>query len=116
MKRIASREAGSASVEFVGVIVFALLAGMVALQVGVVGWVLASATDAARAASRAASLEQSPSAAAQQSLPTGLTMTDLSGGKSGAGYSYTVTVEVPSLIPMLEFGDVKRTVDMPAIS
>lgn len=110
------RDRGSASLEFVAMLPILLFAGMAALQLGVAGWATTSATDAARAAARAASLGENPSAAAQGALPGGLTATSVTGGKLGNGYSYTVTVEIPDLVPFLTPGQVSRTVDMPDIS
>lgn len=115
MNRPNRRERGTAAIEFVAGVPFLILAGAVALQFGIVGWTTVSTTDAARAAARAASLGQNPVTAASGALPDGLTPRTVVGGKSGDGYSYTVTVKTPAIIPMLDVGEVSRTVDMPAI-
>ncbi|MFV0452736.1 MAG: TadE/TadG family type IV pilus assembly protein [Propioniciclava sp.] len=110
------RDRGSASLEFVAMFPVLLTVGIAALQLGIAGWATTSATDAARAAARAASLGESPSAAAQGVLPAGLTATSVDGGRLGNGYSYTVTVDIPDVVPFFTPGQVSRTVDMPDIS
>lgn len=105
---------GTAALEFVGAVPFLLLSGAIALQFGLVGWTAISTQDAARAAARAASLGKSPSAAAAQALPSGLQLVGVTGGPSGSGYSYSVVVKTPAIVPLLELGEVTRTADMPA--
>lgn len=108
------RQRGTASLELVAGLPFLLLAGVVAAQFGLVGWTAISASDAARAAARAASLGQNPHAAAQDALPQGISLVSVSGGKSGQGYSYTVTVATPAIVPILDLGNLSRQADMPA--
>lgn len=115
MTKHTPRDRGTASIELVAGVPFLILAGAVALQFGIVGWTTVSTSDAARAAARAASLGQNPSSAAAGALPNGLTPQSVIGGKAGNGYSYTVTVKTPTILPMLDVGTVSRTVDMPAI-
>jgi Flp pilus assembly protein TadG len=50
MNTSSKRERGTAALEFVGAFPFLLLAGMIALQFGLVGWATVSTNDAARAA------------------------------------------------------------------
>lgn len=114
MHRHSVRDRGSAALELVVLAPLLLLAGMVALQFGVVGWTAVSTSDAARAAARAAAEGEDPRAAASGALPDGLTPVSVSGGAAGNGYSYTVTVETPSFLPMVDLGSVSRTADMPA--
>lgn len=113
-KRSGRRERGTAALEFIGMFPFLLLAGLVALQFGLVGWVAVSTTDAARAAARAASLGQNPQLAAARALPGGLSPLSVTGLHIGSGYRYTVTVKAPSIVPLFDLGTVSRTVDMPA--
>ncbi len=107
-------ERGSAALEFIATFPILLFAGLVALQLGLIGWATVSTNDAARAAARAAALGNDPQAAAQGALPGGLRVEQVTGGPSGQGYTYTVTVQTPRLIPMFDFGTVSRTADMPA--
>lgn len=106
------REAGAAALEFAGIVPLVIIGALVALQFGVVGWVMVSTNQAARDAARAASLGRDPAAAAQVSLPGSL-VGAVSGGPVGGGYRYTVKVTVPSLVPGVSVGSVSRTVDMP---
>lgn len=110
------RERGTASLELIGVLPFLLLCGAIALQFGLVGWTAVSTSDAARAAARAASLGRSPTEAAAGALPAGLTLVDVSGTALGDGYSYTVTVKTPVIVPIFDLGTVSRTADMPAVT
>lgn len=112
----AACQRGSAALEFVAVMPFFLLVALGGLQIGVTGWTTTLTTDSARAAARAASLGQSPVAAAHEALPAGLTATAVSGGHVANGYTYTVTVKVPSVFPIWDSGTVTRTVSMPGIS
>ncbi|MFT3875679.1 MAG: TadE/TadG family type IV pilus assembly protein [Propioniciclava sp.] len=108
------RERGTAALEFVAGAPILMLVGAIALQFGLVGWTALSTHDAARAAARAASLGHSPQAAAAGALPGGLSPVSVTGSRVGDGYSYTVTVSVPSIVPIFNLGHVSRTVDMPA--
>ncbi|MFV0407030.1 MAG: TadE/TadG family type IV pilus assembly protein [Propioniciclava sp.] len=107
---------GSAAIEVVGTVPSLLLAGLVALQFGLLGWAAVSTQDAAEAAARAASLQQDPVTAAHGALPKGLTPVEVTGDLDDGGFSYTVIVETPSVIPFLDLGHMSRTVDMPAIT
>ncbi|RXW32008.1 TadE/TadG family type IV pilus assembly protein [Propioniciclava flava] len=113
MSRSSKRERGTAALEFVGAFPCLLLAGMIALQFGLVGWATVSTNDAAKAAARAASLGRNPTTAAKEALPGSLAPLSVTGSKLSGGYSYTVEVKVPSVLPMIDFGSIRRTVDMP---
>lgn len=113
-RRRSDRQRGTASLELIGGIPFLLLAGALAMQFGLIGWTAISASDAARAAARAASLGESPHSAAQNALPAGISLVSVSGGKSGQGYSYTVTVDTPAIVPILDLGTLSRQADMSA--
>lgn len=107
-------ERGTASLELIGLLPVLGLVAMLALQVGIVGWTVTATSDAAWAAARAASLQQDPQSAARDALPGSLEAVSIAGGRSGDGYSYTVTVKVPSLVA-LDLGTVSRAADVPAI-
>lgn len=111
--RAPARDRGAAALEFVGVLPLLLLAALVALQFGIVGWTVVSANQAARDAARAATLGRDPRAAAQAALP-GTLEAVVSGGPGGSSHRYTITVPIPSVIGV-SLGSVSRTVEMPGI-
>src|SRR5689334_215722 len=92
-----SGEAGSASIEFVGVLPFLLLALLVAAQVALAGQALWSAGVAARAGARAALVGGDAAAAARAALPPSMRR----GAKVEEEEGVSVRVEVPRLIPSL---------------
>ena len=115
-RRRQTRERGAAALEFLGVIPVLVLTAIIALQLGIVGWTVVAAADAARAGARADALNLDPQAAAQEALPGRLSQgAALSGTHSGEGYRFTVGVRVPSLVPGLQLPMVHRTADMPNI-
>lgn len=69
MKRGRRAEQGQASLELVGLMPLVLLMLVLAFQVVVMAYTAHGASEAARSAARAYSLDQSPNAAAEQSLP-----------------------------------------------
>ncbi len=112
------RERGAAAIEFLGVIPALLLAALIALQLGVVGWTISATGEAARAGARAATLGQSADVAAARALPDRF---DLEPSPDtilipvSDGYTYRATVRIPSLIPGLHLPEVTREATMPAI-
>ncbi len=111
-----NRERGVASLELVGVLPTLLIFGILAFQVGLAGWGTASTVQAARAAARAATLGQNPTAAAHAALPGSLKAEAVTGGCFAEACSYSVTVRVPAVFGLLDLGTVTRTVDMPVIT
>ncbi|KYH45608.1 TadE/TadG family type IV pilus assembly protein [Branchiibius sp. NY16-3462-2] len=109
-----ARERGTAAVELAGLVPILLFAALVALQLGVVGWVTLSAGWAARDAARAATLGQDPVQAARGALPGSLSAESISGGAADRAQRYTVQVRIPSLI-LIDLGSVSRTAEMPDI-
>lgn len=107
-------ERGAAALEMIGVAPLVLLGALVALQFGVAGWTMVSTNEAARDGARAYSLGSDPRAAAEGALPGIMTIGDAGGSLSGEGYTYTVTIEVPSVVN-LDLGSVTRSVTMPVI-
>jgi pilus assembly protein CpaE len=90
-------EAGSASIELIGVLPFLLLAILVAAQLALAGQALWSAGIAARAGARAELVGGSGAAAAKGALPPSLregSEVDEAGGVS-------VEVPVPRLLPVM---------------
>jgi hypothetical protein len=107
-------ERGAAALEVAGVAPLVILGALVALQFGVAGWTIVSTHEAARDGARAYSLGGDPRAAAEGALPGIMTVGDGGGALSGDGYTYTVTVKVPTVIT-LDLGSVTRSVTMPVI-
>ena len=88
-------ERGQASVELVGVLPFAVLTGLVAWQLALVGHTAWLSAHAARAAARAEAVGRDPKAAAQSALPKALER----GLKVQRRRAGGVRVEVP--VPLL---------------
>lgn len=117
MSRRAQRlrvERGAAALEVAGVAPLVILGALVALQFGVAGWTIVSTHEAARDGARAYSLGADPRAAAEGALPGIMRVGDGGGTLSAGGYTYTVTVKVPTVIK-LDLGSVTRSVTMPVI-
>jgi hypothetical protein len=93
----AGDERGQASAELVAVVPALLLGVLIAAQIGLVGYALWAAGDAARAGARAALVGGDPEASARGALPGPL--------RDGANVSgkgeVEVRVHVPALIPGL---------------
>lgn len=91
------REDGTASVEFVAVIPFLLLAVLVAAQLALVGQAQWSAGVASRAAARAVAVGREAEPAARRALPATLRR----GAVVRDGDGVSVRVFVPRLMPWL---------------
>jgi hypothetical protein len=89
-------ECGQAAVEFVAVLPFVLLAGLVAWQLVLVGHVAWDAAGAARSGARAALVGRSAASAARSALPPPLRR----GTRvvSGPGHGVRVSVPVPFVV------------------
>ncbi len=106
------REKGLASIELIAMAPLLFTVALVITQIGIAGWTMVSAGDAARHAARAASMGEDPYSAAEGSLPSGLHPERVEGSPSLGTVSYTVTVRVPS-ISIIDVGTVSRTAVMP---
>lgn len=112
--RTRCQERGAAAVEFIGVVPAIILAAVIALQLGIVGWSVVSAADAARAGARAASVNVDPQLAAERALPGRLAEdAEMRGSHGGGGFRYTVSVRIPSIVPGITLPRVDRSADMP---
>jgi pilus assembly protein CpaE len=90
-------ERGQAAVEFVAVLPFVLLAGVVAWQLVLVGHVAWDVAGAARSGARAAVVGRNPGAAARSALPPPLR----SGTRVASGVGGIVRVSVP--VPLIVY-------------
>lgn len=90
-------EAGSASVELIGVLPFLLLSTLVAVQLALAGQALWSAGVAARAGARAELVGEDAAHAARAALPPSMRR----GARVGADGRVSVEVPVPRLLPAM---------------
>ncbi|WP_114559452.1 TadE/TadG family type IV pilus assembly protein [Desertihabitans aurantiacus] len=104
------RERGSASVELVGLVPLVALGLVLLMQLLTAVYTVQAASQAARDAARAHSLEQSPHAAAQRSLPGAVRLARVE--TFGPHHGVRVTVEAPAVLVL---GDrlITREVVMP---
>ena len=107
-------ERGAAALEVAGVAPLVIFAALVALQFGVAGWTIVSTSQAARDGARAYSLGDDPRTAAEGALPGVMEIGGDGGSLSAEGYTYTVTVAVPSVVK-IDLGSVTRSATMPVI-
>ncbi|MFF4524459.1 TadE family protein [Streptomyces bluensis] len=106
---------GASILEFAGFLPILLLVGMAAIQLGLIGYGANQAGTAARAAARAASLGEDGVAAGQAAASSWLNPQPLPEG-GGDTTTFSVTVTVPSVIPLFDPVDVTRAVTMPTDS
>ncbi|MFI6472299.1 septum site-determining protein [Streptomyces sp. NPDC050516] len=110
---------GQVALEYIGFVAILLLVGLAAIQLGVAAYAVNQAGTGARAAARAASLDDpkglSPEAAVQAAV-RGWLHPDPRGSVGGDEATYTVTVTIPSVIPGIpDFGTATRTSTMPKL-
>ena len=108
-RRSSSRERGQATLELVGVLPVLLVVFVLVLQVISLAYSSHAASQAARDGARAYSLDQSPAAAAQASLPGAVRLVDVS--TYGPDHGVTVTVRAPAVF-LLDH-TITRSVVMP---
>ncbi|CAL9526274.1 TadE/TadG family type IV pilus assembly protein [Streptomyces sp. enrichment culture] len=110
----AGRDRGQAAIEFAGWIGFLLIAALAAIQLGIVAYAAQQAGTAARAAARVASQGGDGEAAGLGAmsgwLADGATVSAPPGDEEVIA---TVTVSVPTVLPLLSFDPVTRTTTMP---
>lgn len=107
-RRAADR--GSATIEIVALTPVLLAVLVLALQVLVMAYTAHGASQAARDAARAYSLQESPQAAAQASLPGAVSLVSVS--TFGPDHGARVTVEAPAML-FLTDRQITRSVTMP---
>ncbi|MFD0370351.1 TadE/TadG family type IV pilus assembly protein [Streptomyces sp. NPDC127114] len=109
------RDRGQVAVEYLGFLPLLLLIGLVGVQLGIVAYAAQQAGTAARAAARAASVDDEDSVPDPETAGKAA-MSDWIARRSDvdeAGGVATVTVEIPSLIPFWDFEDIRKTATMP---
>ena len=101
---------GQASLEMAALAPVVLALMLLALQVIVLTYTAHAASQAAREAARAYSLNQAPGTAATDSLPGGVQLVGVQ--QSGPDHTVTVTVKAPFAVPPFD-QEITRTVTMP---
>jgi Flp pilus assembly protein TadG len=101
---------GQASLEMAALAPVVLMLMLLALQVIVLTYTAHAASQAAREAARAYSLDQAPEAAGRNSLPGGVQWVGAT--LSGPNHTVTVTVQAPFAVPPFD-REITRSVTMP---
>ncbi|OEJ97959.1 septum formation initiator [Streptomyces thermolilacinus SPC6] len=100
--------------EFAGWIGFLLIAALAAIQLGIVAYAAQQAGTAARAAARVASQGGDGEAAGHGAMSGWLADgASISAPPGGEDVTATVTVSIPTVLPLLSFDPVTRTTTMP---
>ncbi|MET9364910.1 hypothetical protein ABZX93_28900 [Streptomyces sp. NPDC006632] len=115
---------GQVALEYIGFVAILLLVGLAAIQLGIAAYAANQAGTGARAAARAASLDQprpgepapDPAAAGRAAVSGWLKPDVASAGGGGDAVAWTVTITIPSVIPGIgDFGTTTRTSTMPKL-
>jgi ABC-type spermidine/putrescine transport system permease subunit II len=109
-RRLPGRERGQATIEFMAMVPLVLAALVFALQVMVLAYTAHGASQAARDGARAYSLNESPVAAVQASLPGAIGLVNVS--TFGPDHGVRVTVEAPAMLFITD-RQITRSVTMP---
>lgn len=109
-RRRLSADRGSASIELVGLVPLVLTVLVGTLQVLVMVYTAHGASQAARDAARAYSLDQSPQAAAAASLPGSVSLVSVT--TFGPHHGVRVVAQAPPILFITD-GRVEREVTMP---
>ncbi|MFG2717374.1 hypothetical protein ACGFW5_03565 [Streptomyces sp. NPDC048416] len=118
------RDRGQVALEYIGFIAILLFVGLAAIQLGIAAYAANQAGTGARAAARAASLDDpgpgeptlDAGAAATAAVSDWLHPKVTAAGGGGDAVAYTVTITIPSVIPGIsDFGTTTRTSTMPKL-
>jgi Flp pilus assembly protein TadG len=104
------RDRGTASIELVALMPMVLMVVVLALQVLIMAYTAHAASQAARDAARAYSLEASPQSAAAASLPGAVSLVSVN--TFGPHHGVRVVVEAPAML-FLSDRQISRQVTMP---
>lgn len=110
------RDRGQAAVEFAGWVALLITAALAAVQLGIIAYAAQQAGTAARAAARVASQGGDGEAAGRAAMSGWLADGAVVSAPAGAGVedvTATVTVSVPTVLPLLGIDPVRRTTTMP---
>ncbi|MFE3185600.1 hypothetical protein ACFXKR_32685 [Streptomyces violascens] len=120
MRTHRERDRGQVALEYIGFVALLLLVGLAAIQLGVAAYAVNQAGTGARAAARAASLDDpkglSPEAAVDAAVKGWVHAEPPRRSGGGDEVTYTVTIKIPSVIPGIpDFGTATRTSTMPKL-
>ncbi|GAA4903001.1 TadE/TadG family type IV pilus assembly protein [Streptomyces coeruleoprunus] len=105
---------GQAAVEFAGWVGVLLVAALAAVQLGIVAYAVQQAGTASRAAARVASQGGDGASAGRAAMSGWLASGAAVSAPAGEEeVTATVTVRIPSVLPLLGFDPVTRTTTMP---
>ncbi|MEV7421039.1 MULTISPECIES: TadE/TadG family type IV pilus assembly protein [unclassified Streptomyces] len=110
------RDRGQAAIEFAGLITLLLLVALAAIQLGIAAYAVQQAGTAARAAARAETYREShltPQQAAKAATSSWLTVNVSPPSGSGSAVEVEARVEIPSILPVFDFPEARRSVTMP---
>jgi hypothetical protein len=113
-RRRPTGDGGWLSLEFVGLSFLFIFTLVLALQVASATYTMAQANGAARAAARAATLSGSGAGAADAAVNPSLRPVRAQGGRDGSGQTWTVTLRVPQVVPLMPRWTVTRSASMPS--
>ncbi|WP_455352768.1 TadE/TadG family type IV pilus assembly protein [Streptomyces sp. SYSU K217416] len=119
-ERRRSGDRGQTAVEYIGFLPFLILIGIVVIQLGIAAYAIQQAGTAARTAARIASHDNAgdPEAAGRAAVSDWIADgtdidIDVRFGDRLDEAEATATVEIPSIVPGLDFAPVQRTSTMP---
>ncbi|MGW0827437.1 TadE family protein [Streptomyces sp. NPDC002845] len=113
LERLRGNDRGVSILEFAGFLPVLLLIGMAGIQLGLIGYGINQAGSAARAAARADSLEPGAGAAAGVAAASSWLNPDVDVAQGADTTTATVSLTVPSVIPLLDPVPVDRSATMP---
>ncbi|MEU7282583.1 TadE family protein [Streptomyces sp. NPDC045431] len=111
--RTSGRERGQAAIEYVGMLGLLLFVAMAVVQLGLAVYAAQQAGTASRAAARAVSLDQGSAQQAGRAAMSDWLEASFEEARTGDGVQVTARVEVPSVVPGLSFGPIRKSTTMP---
>ncbi|MEU9704632.1 TadE/TadG family type IV pilus assembly protein [Streptomyces sp. NPDC047981] len=109
------RDRGQAAVEYLGFLPVLLLVALAGIQLGIAAYAAQQAGTGARAAARAAGHDEAtvaPETAGRSAMSDWLTA-DVGVSEGGGEAIATVTVDIPSVVPFWDFGNITKSATMP---
>ncbi|MFF1420121.1 TadE family protein [Streptomyces sp. NPDC058280] len=111
------RDRGQTAVEYIGFLPFLILIGIVVIQLGMAAYAIQQAGTASRTAARIASHNNAgdPVAAGRAAVSDWIrdgTQISMAGGSYDAAKA-TARVEIPKIIPWIDFAPIERSATMP---
>ncbi|MET9432656.1 TadE/TadG family type IV pilus assembly protein [Streptomyces sp. NPDC006551] len=111
------RDGGQVAVEYLGFLPVLLLVALAGIQLGLAAYAAQQAGTGARAAARAATHDDTtldPEAAGYAAMSDWIAeRSDVSAPGGDGQVTATVTVDIPSVVPFWDFGNVRKTATLP---